>query len=377
MFGANRKKFMEGGVESDYADDSSLYYSQQSMFPPHRADKDMLVSSSASSTGQLSQLGASLYGPQSALGFPMRGMNSSAAPQLSRSGLNQSASQLSSHASTPNSGTMHTPPSPSRGILPMSSRSVLNHSQQVGGPTGQAGGMGGGGERGGGGSGGGRSGSMGSPSRSSPSIIGMPKQQQARQPFTINSMSGLWGLTGTGGTIKRSWFDHPAPGMEPTLKTNASAREGPTTSSDCLNWRKVAKEFHLEYDKPEERLVPSTFNYNPAQQASDWPLLLPACHWPSWLISHHPRFFPTPTHSEDPGHYDLGNNIRCRDNHEDRGDGGSDIGCHDYRGQLVHTAAAKPRTRPQTPLCPHEGAVHQKKLNGHEDSCLNPPADEV
>ncbi|XP_042370178.1 CCR4-NOT transcription complex subunit 2-like, partial [Plectropomus leopardus] len=78
------------------------------------------------------------------------------------------------------------------GILPMSSRSVLNHSQQVGGPTGQSGGMGGVGvERGGGGVGGGRSSSMGSPSRSSPSIIGMPKQQQARQPFTINSMSGF------------------------------------------------------------------------------------------------------------------------------------------------------------------------------------------
>lgn len=76
-----------------------------------------------------------------------------------------------------------------RGILPMSSRSVLNHSQQVGGPTGQTGGMVGGvgGERGGaGGVGAGRSSSMGSPSRSSPSIIGMPKQQQARQPFTIN-----------------------------------------------------------------------------------------------------------------------------------------------------------------------------------------------
>uniref|UniRef100_A0A672G5H2 CCR4-NOT transcription complex subunit 2 n=1 Tax=Salarias fasciatus TaxID=181472 RepID=A0A672G5H2_SALFA len=145
MFGANRKKFMEGGVESDYADDTSLYYSQQSMFPPHRPDKDMLSSSTASSTGQLSQLGASLYGPQS------------------------------------------------KGILPMRS-SVLNHSQQVGGPTGQSGGIGaggGGGERGGGGGvggiGGGRSGSLGSPSRSSPSIIGMPKQQQARQPFTINS----------------------------------------------------------------------------------------------------------------------------------------------------------------------------------------------
>ena len=73
----------------------------------------------------------------------------------------------------------------------MSSRSVMNHSQQVGGPTGQSagmvGGVGVGGERGGaGGVGAGRSSSMGSPSRSSPSIIGMPKQQQARQPFTIN-----------------------------------------------------------------------------------------------------------------------------------------------------------------------------------------------
>lgn len=49
MFGANRKKFMEGGVESDYADDSSLYYTQQSMFPPHRADKDVSYLSSSTS----------------------------------------------------------------------------------------------------------------------------------------------------------------------------------------------------------------------------------------------------------------------------------------------------------------------------------------
>lgn len=41
MFGANRKKFLDGGVESEYGDDSSLYYSQQSMFPPHRSDKDV------------------------------------------------------------------------------------------------------------------------------------------------------------------------------------------------------------------------------------------------------------------------------------------------------------------------------------------------
>uniref|UniRef100_A0AAQ5YF18 CCR4-NOT transcription complex subunit 2 n=1 Tax=Amphiprion ocellaris TaxID=80972 RepID=A0AAQ5YF18_AMPOC len=165
MFGANRKKFMEGGLESEYADDSSLYYSQQSMFPPHRPDKDMLASSSASSTGQLSQLGASLYGPQSkkTQNFVVKNVSVSVQQEVV---IRVCAC---------------------RGILPMSSRNVLNHSQQVGGPTGQAGGMGGGGERGGGG----RSGSMGSPSRSSPSIIGMPKQQQGRQPFTINSMSGF------------------------------------------------------------------------------------------------------------------------------------------------------------------------------------------
>uniref|UniRef100_A0A8D0D503 CCR4-NOT transcription complex subunit 2 n=1 Tax=Sander lucioperca TaxID=283035 RepID=A0A8D0D503_SANLU len=168
MFGANRKKFMEGGIESDYADDSSLYYTQQSMFPPHRPDKDMLTSSSASSTGQLSQLGASLYGPQSK-------MNPHPCNLLQL--LICCCVFLCAFRSL------------CRGILPMSTRSVLNHSQQVGGPTGQTGGMGGVGvERGGGGGvGGGRSSGMGSPSRSSPSIIGMPKQQQARQPFTINS----------------------------------------------------------------------------------------------------------------------------------------------------------------------------------------------
>ncbi|MEQ2241948.1 hypothetical protein ILYODFUR_030625 [Ilyodon furcidens] len=42
MFGATRKKFMEGGIESEYAsDDSGLYYSHTSMFAPHRADKDV------------------------------------------------------------------------------------------------------------------------------------------------------------------------------------------------------------------------------------------------------------------------------------------------------------------------------------------------
>ncbi|XP_019753061.1 CCR4-NOT transcription complex subunit 2-like isoform X3 [Hippocampus comes] len=184
MFGANRKKFMEAGLEGDYAaaadESGGLYYSQPSVFPPHRADKDIMTSSSASSPGQLSQLGASLYGPQSALGFPTRGINSSAAPvPQSRSALSQSAAaQLSGLAG--GAPAMHTPPSPSRGILPLNSRGVLNHNQQVGGPAGQPVGIGG--ERGGGA--GGRS-----PGGSSPSIIGMPKQ--SRQAFTINSMSGF------------------------------------------------------------------------------------------------------------------------------------------------------------------------------------------
>lgn len=39
---------MEGGLDSDYTDDSGLYYSQQSMFPPHRTDKDVSVTRPAS-----------------------------------------------------------------------------------------------------------------------------------------------------------------------------------------------------------------------------------------------------------------------------------------------------------------------------------------
>ncbi|KAJ8008824.1 hypothetical protein DPEC_G00082430 [Dallia pectoralis] len=190
MFSATRKKFVEG-VESDYPDES-VYY-QPSMFQ-HRSDKEMLTSPSP-----LSQLGASLYGPQSALGFPMRSINNNNnTPQLSRS-LPQ-GSQLPSHA-PPTTGvppTMHTPPSPSRGILPMNTRNLMNHSsQQVGGQ----------------GSMGVRTNSMGSsglgsPNRASPSIICMPKQQQSRQPFTINSMSGF-GMSRT-----------PAFGMSNSLSSN-------------------------------------------------------------------------------------------------------------------------------------------------------------
>ncbi|XP_053109113.1 CCR4-NOT transcription complex subunit 2 isoform X2 [Hemicordylus capensis] len=174
MFGASRKKFVEG-VDSDYHDES-MYYSQSSMFP-HRSEKDMLASPSTS--GQLSQFGASLYGQQSALGLPMRGMSNNT-PQLNRS-LSQ-GTQLPSHV-TPTTGvptmSLHTPPSPSRGILPMNPRNMMNHSQVsqgIGIPS-RTNSM--------------SSSGLGSPSRSSPSIICMPKQQPSRQPFTVNSMSGF------------------------------------------------------------------------------------------------------------------------------------------------------------------------------------------
>lgn len=178
MFGASsRKKFVEG-VDSDYHDES-MYYSQSAMFS-HRSEKDMLASPSPSTSGALSQFGERLYGQQSALSLPMRGLSNNT-PQLSRS-LSQ-GTQLTSHV-TPTTGvptmSLHTPPSPSRGILPMTSRSMLNHSQVgqgIGMPS--------------------RTNSisssgLGSPnSRSSPSIICMPKQQPSRQPFTVNSMSGF------------------------------------------------------------------------------------------------------------------------------------------------------------------------------------------
>ncbi|RXN19075.1 CCR4-NOT transcription complex subunit 2 isoform X2 [Labeo rohita] len=174
MFGAQRKKYGMEAVESEFSDES-IYYNQQSMFP-HRPEKDMLPSPSPSS--QLSQLGASLYGPQSALGFSLRGMSNNN-PQLNRS-LTQ-GTQLPSH-STPTTGvptmSLHTPPSPNRGILPMNTRNMM--SSQVGqgmGMSGRTNSMG--------------SSGLGSPNRSSPSIICMPKQQPARQPFTINSMSGF------------------------------------------------------------------------------------------------------------------------------------------------------------------------------------------
>ncbi|XP_061577413.1 CCR4-NOT transcription complex subunit 2 isoform X2 [Cololabis saira] len=178
MFVPRKKlsEFVEIGDNDNFTDDS-MYYNPTSMFP-HRSEKDMLSSPSPSSSGQLSQLGASLYGPQSGISFSVRGLGNST-PQLNRN-LTQ-GTQLPSHI-TPTTGvptmSLHTPTSPSRTVQ-MNSRNMLNHSQvsQGIGINARTNSMG--------------SSGLGSPNRSSPSIICMPKQQPARQPFTINSMSGF------------------------------------------------------------------------------------------------------------------------------------------------------------------------------------------
>ena len=50
---------------------------------------------------------------------------------------------------------------------------------------------------------------------------------------------------------ERVWITR-APGMEPQLKTSTYER-GTYYYFDSQSWRKVAKEFHVEYDKLEER----------------------------------------------------------------------------------------------------------------------------
>lgn len=63
---------------------------------------------------------------------------------------------------------------------------------------------------------------------------------------------------------ERVWITR-APGVEPLVKTNAYER-GTYYFFDAQNWRKVAKEFHLEYDKLEERpSLPPTLHHNPNQ----------------------------------------------------------------------------------------------------------------
>uniref|UniRef100_A0A3Q1FAY4 CCR4-NOT transcription complex subunit 2 n=1 Tax=Acanthochromis polyacanthus TaxID=80966 RepID=A0A3Q1FAY4_9TELE len=370
MFGANRKKFMEGGLESEYADDSSLYYSQQSMFPPHRPDKDMLASSSASSTGQLSQLGASLYGPQNGSenvtgldlsDFPAladrsrRDGGSNPTPLLNplagrapygkmdrgeipftcyirvlypcslfNTNLNSSGKPTSNSDGPKFPGDKSSAPSNNnqqkKGIQVLPDGRVTNI--PVGMVTDQFGmiglltfiraaetdpgmvhlalgsdlttlGL-----------------NLNSPENLYPKFASpwasapcRPQDIDFHVPseyltnihirdklaaiklsrygedllFYLYYMNGgdLLQLLAAVELFNRDWRYHKeervwitrAPGMEPTLKTNAYER-GTYYFFDCLNWRKVAKEFHLEYDKLEERPhVPSTFNYNPAQQA--------------------------------------------------------------------------------------------------------------
>lgn len=66
---------------------------------------------------------------------------------------------------------------------------------------------------------------------------------------------------------ERVWITR-APGVEPVMKTNTFER-GTYYFFDAQNWRKVAKEFYLEYDKLEERpTLPPTLHHNPNQPIS-------------------------------------------------------------------------------------------------------------
>ncbi|XP_078690761.1 CCR4-NOT transcription complex subunit 2-like isoform X30 [Branchiostoma floridae x Branchiostoma belcheri] len=65
---------------------------------------------------------------------------------------------------------------------------------------------------------------------------------------------------------ERVWITR-APGMEPHVKTNTYER-GTYYFFDAQGWRKVAKEFHLDYDKLEDRPhLPATLHHNPAALA--------------------------------------------------------------------------------------------------------------
>ena len=57
------------------------------------------------------------------------------------------------------------------------------------------------------------------------------------------------------------------PGLEPQQKQSSFER-GTYYFFDALNWRKVAKEFRLEYEKLEERPnFTTTLQHNPNQSA--------------------------------------------------------------------------------------------------------------
>uniref|UniRef100_A0A8C1TKH3 CCR4-NOT transcription complex subunit 2 n=1 Tax=Cyprinus carpio TaxID=7962 RepID=A0A8C1TKH3_CYPCA len=384
MFSAQRKKFGEG-VESDYPDES-IYYAQTSMFP-HRSEKDMLPSPSPSSSSQLSQLGASLYGPQNG-SENVTGIDLSEFPALAdrsrREGngnptplhnplagrapyvgmvtkpSNEQSQDFSIHNEDfpalpgPNYKDPTLSTDESKSSLNSSGKgssnadgpkfpgdktsSAQNNNQQkkgiqvlpdgkvtnipLGMVTDQFGmiglltfiraaetdpgmvhlalgsdlttlGL-----------------NLNSPENLYPKFASpwasapcRPQDIDFHVPseyltnihirdklaaiklgrygedllFYLYYMNGgdLLQLLAAVELFNRDWRYHKeervwitrAPGMEPTLKTNTYER-GTYYFFDCHNWRKVAKEFHLEYDKLEERPhVPTTFNYNPAQQA--------------------------------------------------------------------------------------------------------------
>ncbi|XP_076444582.1 CCR4-NOT transcription complex subunit 2-like isoform X1 [Babylonia areolata] len=65
---------------------------------------------------------------------------------------------------------------------------------------------------------------------------------------------------------ERVWMTRAA-GMEPVHKTNTSER-GTYYFFDVVGWRKVIKDFHLEYDKLEDRpSLPQTLHHNPNMPA--------------------------------------------------------------------------------------------------------------
>ncbi|XP_043830718.1 CCR4-NOT transcription complex subunit 2-like [Dromiciops gliroides] len=174
MFGASASKSIEGVDRDDPEENRS--YSQPGTFV-HGPGEGVLASPSR--PGHLSPFGGRFYRPQRTLGFRGRGRGSST-PELNRS--SSQGTWLPSHV-PPTSGvprgSLHRPPPPSRGILPVNTRNRRNLSQ-VGQGIGMAS----------------RTNSMsssglGSPYRGSPSMISMPGQPPSRQPFPVNTMSGF------------------------------------------------------------------------------------------------------------------------------------------------------------------------------------------
>ncbi|KAF5928263.1 hypothetical protein HPG69_014868 [Diceros bicornis minor] len=195
MFGASRKKFVEG-VDSDYHDEN-MYYSQSSMFP-HRSEKDKMDDSfipdgneSPSSEFFNRCTRPSSEGDEQQHPPVKSQLVTRHSVTEPRHANNRGTNHVTSHASISKQVFIDGPGYLSerylcrvsklcsfliRGILPMNPRNMMNHSQVgqgIGIPS-RTNSM--------------SSSGLGSPSRSSPSIICMPKQQPSRQPFTVNRL---------------------------------------------------------------------------------------------------------------------------------------------------------------------------------------------